>query len=198
VFLLPSELKNLIKATQKIRAKYYLPAIIYLGAEHGAAKQEILSLKWSDINFEFKGRGLIKLYRTKNKKKRTEALMPRTKKALLAWRGHLEYKRKMDSVTEIKSDYVFCRINGTPIKNFNKAWWAARKIAGIKDFHFHDLRHTFCSNLILSGAGLKEAKDMIGHSDISMTDRYTHLYEGHRIRVQDQLNEHYSNGDLSN
>ena len=197
-FLLPDELDDLIKATQKIRAKYYLPAIIYLGAEHGAAKQEILHLKWADINFDYKGRGLIKLYRTKNKRKRTETLMPRTKKALLDWKSHLEYKRKRDNVKSIRSDHVFCRIDGTPIKNFNKAWWAALRIAGVKNFHFHDLRHTFCSNLILSGAGLKEAKDMIGHSDISMTDRYTHLYENHRIRVQDQLTKHYSNGDHAN
>ena len=70
-----------------------MPAIIYLGAEHGAAKQEILSLKWSDIDFEFKGRGLIKFYRTKNKRKRTEFLMPRTKQALLDWKDHLEHTR---------------------------------------------------------------------------------------------------------
>ena len=111
--------------TQNTRAKFYMPAIIYLGAEHGAAKQEILSLKWSDIDFEFKGRGLIKLYRTKNKKRRTEFLMPRTKQALLDWKDHLDYMRRRTNVAKVKSDHVICRIDGTPIKCFNKAWWHA-------------------------------------------------------------------------
>jgi integrase len=196
-FLLPPQISNLISATQNTRAKYYMPAIIYLGAEHGAAKQEILSLKWSDIDFEFKGRGLIKLYRTKNKKKRTEFLMPRARQALIDWKNHLEYKRKRTNIEELKSDHVICRVDGTPIKCFNKAWWRALKVAGISDFHFHDLRHTFCSNLIMSGGDLKDAKEMIGHSDISMTDRYSHLSADHVIRKQDQLAEHYLEG-LSN
>jgi integrase len=196
-FLLPPQLSDLISATQNTRAKFYMPAIIYLGAEHGAAKQEILSLKWSNIDFEFKGRGLIKFYRTKNKKKRIEFLMPRTKQALLDWKAHLEYMRKRTNVEKVKSDHVICRIDGTPIKCFNKAWWHALKAAGISDFHFHDLRHTFCSNLIMSGGDLKDAKEMIGHSDISMTDRYSHLSADHVIRKQEQLAEHYLEG-LSN
>jgi integrase len=81
-------------------------------------------------------------------------------------------------------------IDGTPLKSFNKAWWRTLEIAGIKDFHFHDLRHTFCSNLILSGAVLKEVKEMIGHSDISMTDRYFNLTMSHRHAKQELLVEH--------
>ncbi|MBW1668203.1 MAG: site-specific integrase [Deltaproteobacteria bacterium] len=192
-FLLPSELDKLIESAKKTRAKHYLPAIIYLGAEHGASKQEILSLRWSKINFEWSEKGLITFYRTKNKRERTEFLMPRTRKALLEWKAHLELKRKKIRIKEVKSNHVFCRFDGTPIKDFKKAWWHALEIAGIEDFHFHDLRHTFCSNLILSGASLKEVKEMIGHSDISMTDRYSHLSLNHKLYRQDQLAEHYSN-----
>ncbi|HDZ91100.1 MAG TPA: site-specific integrase [Deltaproteobacteria bacterium] len=97
----------------------------------------------------------------------------------------------------MKSDHVFCRIDGTPIKRFDKSWHKALELAGIKDFHFHDLRHTFCSNLILSGAGLKEVKEMIGHRDLSMTDRYSHLSLKHNLSKQIQLAEHYSNGSDS-
>ena len=57
-FLFPVELDRLIDVTQKHRGKFYLPAIIFLGAEHGASKQEVLSLKWSDIDFEYEGKGL--------------------------------------------------------------------------------------------------------------------------------------------
>ena len=193
-FLLPHELDEVIKATQYNRSKFYLPAIIYLGAEHGAAKQEILSLKWSDINFDFhEGVGLIRFFRTKNTKERTELLMPRTRKALLEWKSHLEWKRHRINLAKekIKTDHVFCRINGTPLKRFDKAWNVAKEKAGIKDFHFHDLRHTFCSNLILSGSDLKDAKEMIGHADISMTDRYSHLTNAHKFIRQQQLADYY-------
>jgi site-specific recombinase XerD len=115
----------------------------------------------------------------------------RTKQALLDWSDHLKWMRHRRKIKNIKTDFVFCHLDGSPIKNFNRAWWRVLEIAGIQDFHFHDLRHTFCSNLILSGAGLKEVKEMIGHSDITMTDRYSHLTMSHRHSKQEQLAEHY-------
>jgi len=125
-FILPNDIDTLIAATQETRAKFYMPAIILLGAEHGASKQEVLSLEWSKIDFDFKGIGLINFFRTKNKKERTDFLMPRTKKALLEWKAHLEYMRHRRNIVKVLSDHVFCHLNGTPIKCFNKAWWRAR------------------------------------------------------------------------
>jgi integrase len=191
-FLLPRDLDRLIRATQKTRAKFYLPAIIYLGAEHGASKQEILDLKWPDIDFTFRDTGIIRLFRTKNRRERVEFLMPRTRSALLDWQAHLTGKRKRLGIREIRSDKVFARIDGTPLKSFNKAWWSSLKKAKITDFRFHDLRHTFASNLLLSGASLKDVKEMIGHKDISMTDRYSHLTLDHKFLKQKELAEHYS------
>jgi integrase len=46
-------------------------------------KQEILSLRWRDIDFDYGGTGLIRFYRTKNSLEHTGFLMPRTKDALL-------------------------------------------------------------------------------------------------------------------
>jgi integrase len=83
-FLLPHDLDKLINASRQTRAKYYLPAIISLGAEHGASKQEILNLTWKNINFSYNDKGIIKFYRTKNRRERTEFLILRTKVALLA------------------------------------------------------------------------------------------------------------------
>jgi len=48
------------------------------------------------------------------------------------------------------------------------------------------------TNLIMAGAGLKDVKDMIGHSDIRMTDRYTHLTMAHTANQQQLLQKHYS------
>jgi integrase len=95
---------------------------------------------------------------------------------------------------EIESNSVFCRIDEIPLKSFYKAWRASLKEAGIEDFHFHDLRHTFASNMLLSGASLKDVKEMMGHSDISMTDRYSHLTLTHKLQKQTILADHYLNG----
>ena len=123
-FILPEELSRLVEASRKTRAKFYMPAIIYLGAEHGASKQEIIKLNWHDIKFDYAEYGMIRFFRTKNKRERTEFLMPRAKKALLEWRGHLSRKRKIAKMQKINSDRVFCRIDGTPLKRFDSAWRA--------------------------------------------------------------------------
>jgi site-specific recombinase XerD len=191
-FLLPDEIEKLVAASQKTKAKFYLPALIYLGAEHGASKQECLDLKWSDIDFNHGDKGKILLFRTKNKQKRWGDLMPRTRAALLAWRDHVKHARRRRGI-KVKSDRVFSHIeDGSPIESFQTSWETTKKKAKIKDFHFHDLRHTYCSNLILAGADLKTVKEMIGHKDISMTDRYTHLTEGYRNAVQERLAQHYA------
>jgi integrase len=192
-FILPGEINALIAASQKSRAKFYMPALIFLGAEHATSRQEALSLKWKDINFDFEDIGLIRFYRTKNKRERTEHLMPRTKQALLDWQAHLEHMRRKNKIDLVDTSWVFCRLNGKPITRFDTAWRRVCHIAGIKNFHYHDLRHTFCSNLILSGGDLKDAKEMIGHSDIAMTDRYSHLPIAYKRRLQTNLAEHYSN-----
>jgi len=49
----------------------------------------------------------------------------------------------------------------------------------------------------MSGSDLKDAKEMIGHSDISMTDRYTHLSGKHMMNRQEKLAEHYNEGLLN-
>jgi integrase len=151
-----------------------------------------LGLRWHKIDFDYGESGIITLYRTKNKKERTEFLMPRTKDALLKWKANLEWKRKKRGIANPNSDFIFCRIDGTPLKGFRKSWVRALEIAGIENFHFHDLRHTFGSNLLLSGATLKDVKEMIGHRDLKMTDRYSHLTLAHKHDKQNKLAEHYS------
>lgn len=191
-YLLPEMIDTLVTACRNNRAKFYLPALIYLGAEHGASRQEALSLEWSDINFDYDDKGIIHFFRIKNGHERTEYLMPRTRKALLEWRDHLERKRKMFKIRVPKSQYVFSHINGEPIQRFNSAWRSVCRVAGFKNLHFHDLRHTFCSNLLLSGADIKRVKEMIGHKDLSMTDRYTHLTLKHKSLCQERLAAHYA------
>jgi len=51
----------------------------------------------------------------------------------------------------------------------------ALKRAKIKDFHFHDLRHTFGSHMVMQGIDLRTVQQIMGHRDIQTTMRYAHL-----------------------
>ena len=59
------------------------------------------------------------------------------------------------------------------------AWMKVAKAARLKDFRFHDLRHTFASNLVLAGVDLHTVRELLGHRDIKMTLRYAHLAPEH-------------------
>jgi integrase len=186
-FLMPRELERLLEAAQETRGKFYLPSLILLAAEHGASKQECFSLKWMDILFSDKHGDKIRFYRHKNRKKRLHPLMSRTKQALQLWLSHLKAGRIRLGMSVKVTENVFCRINGEPIRRFDKAWRSACRIAGFEDLHFHDLRHTYCSNLYMSGASLLDVQDMIGHSDLDIVERYIHLSIVHRQEVQNRM-----------
>jgi integrase len=51
------------------------------------------------------------------------------------------------------------------------------------DFTFYDLRHTFASRLVMSGVNLPTRQALMGHKDISMALRYTHLSSDHKQRA---------------
>ena len=55
----------------------------------------------------------------------------------------------------------------------------------------HDLRHTYCTNLLESGADLADVMEMIGHSSLRMARRYTHVTNKRKKRLQAGL-ERYS------
>jgi Phage integrase family len=61
--------------------------------------------------------------------------------------------------------------------------------AGITDFRFHDLRHTFASHLVMAGVDLVTVKDLLGHKTIAMTNRYTHLAPEHKAQAVAKLSE---------
>jgi len=87
---------------------------------------------------------------------------------------------------------VFCHRNGRSYKSFRSAFEKAVQKAGLDDFTFHDLRHTFASRLVMSGVALPTVKELLGHKDISMTLRSPYLATGHKqhtVRLLEQFGE---------
>ncbi len=64
--------------------------------------------------------------------------------------------------------------------NCPKHWFTdAVRLAGINDFHWHDLRHTFAARLRQKGVALEDIADLPGHKTLAMTKRYAHISMGH-------------------
>jgi len=193
VFLTPAEVEVMLKQAAKQKTRHYMVLAILLAVEHGCARQEILDLKWSQIDLDFQDTGTINFFRTKNKNDRLHSIMPRTKEALLKRKAHLEKMRKKRGI-RVEDEYVVGKLNGTRSTNFNKAWQTIRVACDFpKKVKFHDHRHTYCTNIVLAGGSTKHAAAMIGHNDPRMTERYTNLENLLHNPVQDKLAAHYQN-----
>ena len=64
---------------------------------------------------------------------------------------------------------------GKPYNSFFHSWDAARKRAGLDDLRIHDVRHSFASFAVNSGVSIYEVSQLLGHSQLKMTQRYAHL-----------------------
>lgn len=73
-----------------------------------------------------------------------------------------------------------------------RAWNAACRRAGIEDFRFHDLRHTWASWLIQSGVPLSVLQEMGGWESIEMVRRYAHLAPNHLTEHAKQIDSIFS------
>jgi len=162
---------------EEIKALYYacpghLKPIIVVALNTGMRKGEILNLKWDDLDFRQK---IIYLLNTKNNEKKEIPMNQVVFYTLFKVKKHPE------------SPYVFCNKDGKPYGSVKTAFRNALKKAGIKNFRFHDLRHTFASHLVMAGVDLNTVKELLGHKDIKMTLRYAHLSPDHKRRAVETL-----------
>ena len=85
--------------------------------------------------------------------------------------------------------YVFFNPKtGKRYSDIKKAFNKTCEKAKISDFRFHDLRHTFASQLLMGGGDLVALKEILGHADIKMTLRYSHLASAHMKNAVNLLN----------
>jgi len=102
--------------------------------------------------------------------------------------------------SRLKSPWVFPSETGaTPLdaQNFvNRVFLPALRRAKIDNFHWHDLRHTFASRLVMAGVDLRTVQELLGHKTLAMTLRYAHLLPEHQLEAVQRLNRPDS-GDAS-
>lgn len=169
-FLDEAERKELLTACQAKGRHPLLYPLVLLAISTGMRKGEILGLRWRDIDL---AKGVIRVDESKNGDKRS---VPLTGKAL-------EELTAMNKVRRIDTDLVFSRQDGMAAIELKKQWEAAVKAAKLKDFRFHDLRHTAATYLLESGATLPVLSALLGHRTIQMVKRYAHLADNHASEV---------------
>ncbi len=168
-FLSKEECQALVEACSP-----HLRPIVITGLNSGMRKGEILGLKWEQVDLRH---DFILLGITKNGERR-EIPINSTLRATLEAIPH-----------GLESEYVFVDRNGNPFKEVRRSFDTALKRAGIQDFRFHDLRHTFASHLVMAGVDITTVKELLGHKNLTMTLRYSHLAPFHKANAVRVLEE---------
>lgn len=143
-----------------------LKPMVEISLNTGLRRGELFKIRWCDIKWDLSTpvltvRGSI----SKNGRSRAVPLNQRAVEVLRAWG---EKRIGQDTL-------IFPGKNGKPFNTLKTAWTKIIEDAKIVDFRWHDLRHTFASRLVMKGVDLNTVRDLLGHKDIKMTLRYSHL-----------------------
>lgn len=162
-------------AVEKHYPQWYV--LFLLALRTGLRRGEIFALHWEDIDFKrafltvrytvFRGR----LVPPKNSKERVVPLTPRLLEALKARQAEMGKGANL----------VFPGADGeitTHQDHVDRPFKGALQKAQLRDMRFHDLRHSFASQLVTAGRNIKEVQELLGHQSIQMTMRYAHLAPG--------------------
>jgi len=181
-FLSEEEINKLLSACHG-----YLKDIVIVALNTGMRRGEIFNLKWQDIDFELK---LIHVADSKNNESRDIPMNETLYKTLKALKDKAEPGQQ----------YVFINPRTSkPYDDVKTSFKSALKRAAIENFTFHDLRHTFASHLVMNGVDLMTVKELLGHKDIKMTMRYSHLSPDHKrvaVKRLDRLFDHIAQAQI--
>jgi len=139
----------------------------------GLRRSEIFRLEWRDVNFVT---GQIAIRKPIGGKKGTATrhvpLTPQVRKALEQWQ---------EQNTNRRAGLVFINPEtGGQFQTLKTVWGQLLKRAGITNFRFHDLRHTYASMLAMETGDLYIIKELLGHASVETTQIYAHLADSHK------------------
>lgn len=161
----------------------FLYPILLTGIHTGLRKSELFRLEWNDIDFErkimtitAKGNEHTKNYRNRE--------IPLTNQLIECLK-----------TIPHKNNWVFVRGDGNRYSGWIKSSLISTiNKAGIKKFTFHDLRHTFASQLVMEGVDLPTIQKLMGHANISTTMIYAHLAPDHLKNAIEKLSIRLNHG----
>jgi integrase len=171
-FLSEPERRALLTACEASPCDALAP-LVKLALSTGARKGELLALEWANVDLD---RRTARFIDTKNGESRTVPLVSHAVDVLRTWRkGRLPV------------GLVFPKTGDA----IDPHWRAARTVAGVENFRFHDLRHSAASYLAMSGASLMDIAAILGHKTLAMVKRYSHLSEQHTTAALDRMAEKF-------
>ncbi len=174
-YLSAQELRSLWKAIEQSES-VMLPHIVKMLIFTGARKNEVSIAKWDDINWN------LCQWRIPENKSGKVRYVPLSDEAIKMLKGIEQFSG---------CPFIFPNPKTLrPYVNFFHSWNTARKEAGIPDVRIHDLRHTYASYLVNQGAPIYEVKEILGHADVTTTQRYAHLMHGTLLRASNGVG-HY-------
>jgi integrase len=168
-FLDADEHERLLTACKESSNAFLYPAVV-LSLSTGLRQGELYAITWPDINLE---RGFLTIHESKNGERRGIPI-----------RGlALELLREL-SAQNVDSFKVF------PV-GLRSAWDKAVARAGLNKFVWYSLRHSCASYLVMSGASITDVAEILGHKNIQITKRYSHLSDLHKSQVLDTMTKRF-------
>ena len=143
-----------------------------LALHTGMRRGEQFSLQWKDCDLE---RGILTV---NGKTGRRHIVANSTAIAALRTLQKLSGERK----------FVCPDNDGTAKRDFRTWLKEAADAADVRDFRWHDARHTFASRLVMAGVDMRTVQELLGHKSIVMTMKYSHLALDHRQSAVEKMN----------
>ncbi len=144
-----------------------------LALHTGMRRGEQYRLRWEDVDLAV---GMISIPRSKHGELRH---VPVNSVARAAFKA---LESRGDG-----SGYVCPGSPGKRERDWRRWLEEAVRLAGISDFRWHDLRHTFASRLVMAGVDLRTIQELLGHKTLAMTVRYAHLAPAHQLEAVERL-----------
>jgi integrase len=158
------EIERFARALHKVM---HLPQgrAIYLLLTMGLRKSEVLSMRWSNVDFERRS-VYIPIESSKTKTARSTAMNS----------AAYDILSKMYRERTSESDWVFPSASKSGhLQEVRKTFTRITQEAGIEGLRLHDLRRSFASILINQGVSIYEVRDLLGHRDVRTTQIYARL-----------------------